>query len=62
VTGTQLASTGDDGKVRLWKRGHDDTWQCSLTVAGDNNDEDSADDIGTTTSAARRSFADDFKG
>ncbi|EQC36043.1 hypothetical protein SDRG_06780 [Saprolegnia diclina VS20] len=35
VTGTMLASTGDDGTVRMWQQDQQQQWQCVSTVSGD---------------------------
>ncbi|KAI9911453.1 hypothetical protein PsorP6_009507 [Peronosclerospora sorghi] len=35
VTGTMLASSGDDGTVRMWKSDYEDEWACVNTVCGD---------------------------
>ncbi|XP_071528852.1 nucleoporin SEH1-like [Panulirus ornatus] len=35
VTGTILASSGDDGCVRLWKANYLDIWKCISTLRGD---------------------------
>ena len=34
VTGTILASAGDDGQVKLWKSDYLDHWKCSATLYG----------------------------
>lgn len=39
VTGTILASSGDDGAVSLWKLHFDDTWKTLAVIEG--TDEDS---------------------
>ena len=35
VTGTILASSGDDGCVKLWKANYMDAWKCVATLRGD---------------------------
>ncbi|GLD97402.1 hypothetical protein PINS_up006086 [Pythium insidiosum] len=35
ITGTMLASSGDDGTVRLWKSDSDGNWDCVNTICGD---------------------------
>lgn len=35
VTGTVLASSGDDGAVRLWKSNHLGQWKCISVLSGD---------------------------
>lgn len=35
VIGTVLASSGDDGCVRLWKSNHADNWKCVSVLKGD---------------------------
>jgi len=35
VTGTILASSGDDGRVRLWKGNYMGNWKCISTMKGD---------------------------
>ncbi|ETV80902.1 hypothetical protein H257_06353 [Aphanomyces astaci] len=35
VTGTMLASTGDDGTVRMWQQDYKHQWQCVHAVSGD---------------------------
>ena len=35
VTGTVLASSGDDGQVRLWKANYMDNWSCVASLRGD---------------------------
>lgn len=35
ITGTILASSGDDGCVKLWKANYMDTWKCVATLRGD---------------------------
>ncbi|KAI8369436.1 WD40-repeat-containing domain protein [Radiomyces spectabilis] len=34
VTGTILSSSGDDGKLRLWKAGYDGEWRCMAVITG----------------------------
>ncbi|OQR95398.1 nucleoporin [Thraustotheca clavata] len=35
VTGTMLASSGDDGTVHMWQQDHQREWQCVSTISGD---------------------------
>merc|ERR1712113_878395 len=35
ITGTILASSGDDGCVKLWKANYLDAWKCVSTLRGD---------------------------
>ncbi|GMF09580.1 unnamed protein product [Phytophthora lilii] len=35
VTGTMLASSGDDGTVRMWKSDFEGNWACVNTICGD---------------------------
>jgi len=35
ATGTLVASSGDDGQVRLWKSNHMDNWKCIASLRGD---------------------------
>ena len=35
VTGTILATSGDDGQVRLWKANYLDDWKCVAVLRGD---------------------------
>ena len=35
VTGTILATSGDDGQVRLWKSNYLDGWSCVASLRGD---------------------------
>ncbi|XP_018412335.1 PREDICTED: nucleoporin SEH1 isoform X2 [Nanorana parkeri] len=37
ITGTVLASSGDDGTVRLWKANYMDNWKCTGVLKGDGN-------------------------
>ena len=30
--GTVVASTGDDGNVKMWKANYQDRWQCTATI------------------------------
>lgn len=41
ITGTILASSGDDGFVRLWKGNYLDHWKCIATLRSDGSDEQS---------------------
>ena len=34
-TGTIVASSGDDGQVRLWKSNYMDNWKCVASLRGD---------------------------
>ena len=34
VTGTILATSGDDGQVRLWKANYLDDWKCVAVLRG----------------------------
>ena len=34
VTGTILATAGDDGQVKLWKTNYLDQWKCMATLYG----------------------------
>lgn len=38
VTGTILSSSGDDGKVRLWKATYTDEWKCMSVVSAEAGD------------------------
>ncbi|PVD21500.1 hypothetical protein C0Q70_19674 [Pomacea canaliculata] len=42
VTGTVLASSGDDGCVRLWKANYLDNWKCISVLKGDGTTVDGA--------------------
>ncbi|RIB02352.1 hypothetical protein C2G38_2125427, partial [Gigaspora rosea] len=33
ITGTILSSSGDDGKVRLWKSSHNSGWKCMSFIS-----------------------------
>ena len=35
ITGTILASSGDDGMVRMWKCNYLDNWKCVASLRGD---------------------------
>jgi len=35
VTGTVLSSSGDDGKVRLWKANYLGQWKCTTVISAD---------------------------
>ncbi|RUS23278.1 WD40-repeat-containing domain protein [Endogone sp. FLAS-F59071] len=35
ITGTILSSSGDDGKVRLWKAGYMDDWRCMSIISAE---------------------------
>ena len=35
ITGTILASSGDDGCVKLWKANYMDNWKCVSTLRAD---------------------------
>jgi len=37
ITGTILASSGDDGCVRLWKANYLDNWKCVTVLKSDTN-------------------------
>uniref|UniRef100_A0A8C5WJX7 SEH1 like nucleoporin n=1 Tax=Leptobrachium leishanense TaxID=445787 RepID=A0A8C5WJX7_9ANUR len=37
ITGTVLASSGDDGSVRLWKANYMENWKCTGVLKGDGN-------------------------
>ncbi|XP_015927081.1 nucleoporin SEH1 [Parasteatoda tepidariorum] len=39
ITGTILASSGDDGCVRLWKANFNEKWKCIATMKGDGTTE-----------------------
>ncbi|CAG8463779.1 6194_t:CDS:2 [Ambispora leptoticha] len=41
VTGTILSSSGDDGKVRLWKASHNGEWKCMSVLSYDRQSESS---------------------
>ncbi|KAI8823056.1 WD40-repeat-containing domain protein [Fimicolochytrium jonesii] len=40
VTGTVLSSSGDDGKVRLWKASFLDEWRCMSIISAEQNTND----------------------
>jgi len=42
VTGTILASSGDDGQVKLWKSNYLDQWRCIATLQGNGQQGESA--------------------
>lgn len=46
ITGTILASSGDDGLVRFWKRNFVNDWKCLLEVKAD----------GEATQSAKREY------
>lgn len=35
ITGTVLASSADDGQVKLWKSNYMDNWKCVANLRGD---------------------------
>lgn len=35
ITGTVLASSADDGQVKLWKSNYQDNWKCVANLRGD---------------------------
>lgn len=45
VMGTILASSGDDGCVRLWKDNYINNWKCVAVLKGDGTSAQSADKI-----------------
>jgi len=45
LTGTVLASSGDDGRVRLWKASHAGTWGPLSIIAGDSEEAAAADSM-----------------
>ncbi|KAI9139772.1 WD40-repeat-containing domain protein [Paraphysoderma sedebokerense] len=54
ITGTVLSSSGDDGKVRLWKANYDDEWKCMSIISVESGDSmsgfgGSAPGMGATT-------------
>jgi nucleoporin SEH1 len=53
ITGTILASSGDDGTVRLWKPNFDNQWKCLSVITSDQDstaaDTDDVNNEYTTT-------------
>merc|ERR1719317_513840 len=50
VTGTILASSGDDGQVKLWKSNYLDQWRCVATLQG--NGQQQQDEVSAFPQAA----------
>jgi len=55
ITGTILASSGDDGCVRLWKCNHMNSWKCVSVLKGDGTQAQNAEATVTSTVAAPHS-------
>lgn len=51
ITGTILASSGDDGCVRLWKANYLDNWKCISVLKGDGSKASSGDKSANIISA-----------
>ncbi|XP_054281749.1 nucleoporin SEH1 isoform X2 [Macrosteles quadrilineatus] len=49
ITGTILASSGDDGCVRLWKCNHMNSWKCVSVLKGDGTQAQNAESTATST-------------
>ncbi len=37
ITGTLLSSSGDDGKIKIWKASYNGPWQCMTTILAEEN-------------------------
>ncbi|XP_054724814.1 nucleoporin SEH1-like [Uloborus diversus] len=53
ITGTILASSGDDGCVRLWKASLNDKWKCIATLKGDGTTESTDKQFNSETNAPK---------
>lgn len=50
--GTILASSGDDGCVRLWKDNYINNWKCVAVLKGDGTSAQNAENVTSTTQNA----------
>ena len=56
ITGTILASSGDDGCVKLWKANYMDNWKCVSTLRADGQQLEGGEGRVTTTALGKTGF------